>query len=93
MDKKVHKKWVNKYLNEDSDWESVMCDAEAKATALFFGRNEKRKLSDGFVGPAKRIKIEGESFKKQSSAMESKGISSSLESLTIIQFEEKKNRR
>lgn len=89
MDKKAYNKWVARHLNEDSDWETVMCEAETKATASFFGRTDKRKAIDVIATPMKKIKIENDGFKNRSKHICSNGnlnssvISSSMENLFI----------
>lgn len=89
MDKKAYNKWVARYLNEDSDWETAMCEAETKATASFFGRTDKRKGIDVIATPVKKIKIENDGFKNRSKHicsngnLDSSGVSASMENLLI----------
>lgn len=58
MNKVAYKDWVNRYLNEDTDWEVAMCKAESEVTAKFFGRIEKRKAKDDvFAMPVKKKEL------------------------------------
>lgn len=89
MDREAYTKWVNRYLNEYSDWEEAMCKVESKVTAMCFERTEKRKAIDVEFTPVKKIKIEREvsfnpSMNMNSSVnLYSNGITASMENLMI----------
>lgn len=89
MDKSSYKKWVDRYLNENSDWEPLMCEAEAKVTAQYFGRTDKRKATEDIFLTSKKIKVEKDAYNNRSTMacsnmnLNKNDIFSSLESLMI----------